>query len=142
MTWVKHRGEAVLRKHLRRKLRTFEETQISNIIRRAKGKRTLLKFHQFYSAKKSRRIPINLENNSSPSGNNRKPIFLNRKPLKKNRKLRKFFRNFSKFFLMKVSGKSHSAENLEQCFLLAKRFVSSKNWGFDEKKSQRKNTGL
>ena len=51
-----HRGEAVLRKHLRKKLRTFEETQISNIIRRAKGKKTLLlKFHQFYSAKKSRR---------------------------------------------------------------------------------------
>ena len=54
--FFRHRGEAVLRKHLRRKLRTFEETQISNIIRRAKGKRTLLlKFHQFYSAKKSRR---------------------------------------------------------------------------------------
>ena len=51
---IKHRGEAVLRKHLRRKLRTFEETQISNIIRRANGKRTLLlKVHQFY-AKKSR----------------------------------------------------------------------------------------
>ena len=33
------------------KLRTFEETQISNIIRRAKGKRTLLKFNQFYAKK-------------------------------------------------------------------------------------------
>ena len=78
----------MLRKHLRRKLRTFEETQISNIIRKAKGKRTLLlKFHQFY-AKNLEGIPINLENNSSPTGNNRKPIFLNRKPLK-NRKLRK-----------------------------------------------------
>ena len=48
---------------------------------------------------------------------------------------------------MKVSGKSHSAENLEQCFMLEKRFVSSKNWeGFDEnkleKKSHRKNSGL
>ena len=62
----------MLRKHLRRKLRTFEETQISNIIRRAKGKRTLLKFHQFY-AKNPDGIPINLENNSSPTGNNRKP---------------------------------------------------------------------
>ena len=41
-----HRGEAVLRKHLR----TFEENQI-NIIRKTKGKRRL-KFHQFYSAKK------------------------------------------------------------------------------------------
>ena len=45
----------MLRKHLLRKLRTFEETQISNILRIAKGKRTLLKFHQFYSANKSRR---------------------------------------------------------------------------------------
>ena len=43
----RHRGEAVLRKHLR----TFEENQISNIIRKTKGKRRL-KFHQFYSAKK------------------------------------------------------------------------------------------
>ena len=41
---IEHRGEAVLRKHLR----TFEENQISNIIRRTKGKRTL-KFHQFYN---------------------------------------------------------------------------------------------
>ena len=53
---LERRGEVVVRKHLRRQLRTFEETQISNIIQRAKGKRTLLlKFHQFYSAKKSRR---------------------------------------------------------------------------------------
>ena len=48
---------------------------------------------------------------------------------------------------MKVSGKSQSAENHEQCFTLAKRFVSSKNrGGFDEnklgKKSHRKNSGL
>ena len=41
-----HRGEAVLRKHLR----TFEENQISNIIRKTKGKR--LKFHQFYNSAK------------------------------------------------------------------------------------------
>ena len=45
-----HRGEAVLRKHLR----TFEENQISNFIRKTKGKRRL-KFHQFYSAKNTRR---------------------------------------------------------------------------------------
>ena len=44
---ILHRGEAVLRKHLR----SFEN-QISNIIRRTKGKRSMLKFHQFYSAKK------------------------------------------------------------------------------------------
>ena len=40
ITFFEHSGEAVLRKHLRRKLRIFEETQINNIIRRAKGKRT------------------------------------------------------------------------------------------------------
>ena len=40
---------------------------------------------------------------------------------------------------MKVSGKSHSAENIEQCFILAKRFVSSKNrGGFDENKLEKK----
>ena len=39
---------------------------------------------------------------------------------------------------MKVSGTSHSAENLEQCFMLAKRFVSGKNWGgFDENKLEK-----
>ena len=87
----------MLRKHLRRKLRTFEETQISNIIRKAKRKRTLLlKFHQFY-AKKYRRDTHKSRNNSSPTGNNRKPIFLNRKPLKKQKiegKNSKFFENF------------------------------------------------
>ena len=36
---------------LRKHLRSFEN-QISNIIRRTKGKRSMLKFHQFYSAKK------------------------------------------------------------------------------------------
>ena len=34
---------------------------------------------------------------------------------------------FFEIFLKKVSGKSHSAENLEQSFMLAKRFISSKN---------------
>ena len=78
----------------------------------------------FTAPKNPEGIPINLENNSSPTGNIRKPIFLNRKPLKKQKIEENFF---SKIFLMKVSGKSHSAENLEQCFMLAKRFVSSKN---------------
>ena len=105
---------------LRKHLRTFEETQISNIIRRAKGKRTFINF----TPKNPKGIPINLENNSSTTGNNRKPIFLNRKPLKKHKIDEK---KILDIFLMKVSGKSHSAENLEQCFMLAKRFVSSKN---------------
>ena len=90
---IKHRGEAVLRKHLR----TFEENQISNIIRRTKGERTL-KFHEFYNIQHQKipeRIRISLENHSSPTENSKKPIFLNEKPLKKNRKLReKIFEYF------------------------------------------------
>ena len=35
--------------------------------------------------------------------------------------------NFSKSFLKKVRGKSHSAENLEQSFMLAKRFILGEN---------------
>ena len=67
------RGEAVLRKHLR----TFEENQISNIIRRIKGKRTL-KFHQFYNIQRQKipeRIRISLENHSSPTENSKKTSF-------------------------------------------------------------------
>ena len=68
----------MLRKHLRRRLRTFEENQISKIIRKTKRKMTLLKFHhQFYNEG----IRINLENHSSPTGNSKKPIVLNRKHL-------------------------------------------------------------
>ena len=113
---------------LRKHLRTFEENQISNIIRRTKGKRTL-KFHQFYNIQRQKipeRIHISLENHSSPTENSKKPIFFNEKPLKKNRKLRKNFLKFSKIFLI-VSGKSHSAKNLEESLTLAKRFVSGKN---------------
>ena len=67
------------------------------------------------------------QNHSSPTGNNKKPIFLNGKPLK-NRKLGKnYFRIFRNIFLMKVSGRSHSAEKLEKSFTLAKGFVACKN---------------
>ena len=79
------------RSRLRKHLRTFEENQISNIIR-TKGKRTL-KFHQFYNKQRQKipeRIRISLENHSSPTENSKKPIFLNEKPFK-NRKLRNFF---------------------------------------------------
>ena len=65
----------------------------------------------------------------------RKPFFPNwqqqkthlsqRKTIKKQKIEEK---NFSKIFLM-VSGKSHSAENLEESLTLAKCFVSGKNWG-------------
>ena len=81
---------------LRKHLRSFEN-QINNIIRRTKGKRTMLKFHQIYSAKK---IPegmgISLENHSSPTENSKKPIFLNGKPFKKKQKIEG--KNFSNFF--------------------------------------------
>ena len=75
---------------LRKHLRTFEENQISNIIRRTKGKRKL-KFHEFYNIQRQKipeRIRKSLENHSSPTEKSKKPIFLNGKPLK-NRKLRK-----------------------------------------------------
>ena len=39
------------------------------------------------------------------------------------------FEFFSKTFLMKVSGKSHSAEYHKESYMLAKRFVSSENSG-------------
>ena len=86
----KHRCEAVVRKHLR----TFEN-QISNIIRRTKGKRTL-KFHQFYNIQGQKipeRIRISLENHSSPTENSEKPIFLNEKPLKNRKLSEKIFEN-------------------------------------------------
>ena len=67
-----HRGEAMLRKHLHRRLRTFEENQISKIIRRTKCKKTLLKFHQFYRAKNTRR----------DTHKSRKPFFHNWKQQK------------------------------------------------------------
>ena len=133
---------------LRKHLRTFGENQINNIIRRTKGKKTL-KFHQFYNIQRQKipeRIRISLENHSSPTENSQKPIFLNEKPLK-NRKLRKkFLEIFRKYFWWHPV-KSHSAEILEESLTLAKRFVSSKNWGAASvkqilKKSHRKNTGL
>ena len=80
---------------LRKHLRTFEENQTSNIIRRTKGKRTL-KFHQFYNIQRQKipeRIRISLENHSSPTENSKKPIFLNEKPLKNKKMRKKFFEN-------------------------------------------------
>ena len=72
------------------------------------------------------RIRIRLENHFFPTGNSKKFIFPNRKPFK-NRKIEQKIRNFSKIFLMKVSGKPHSAENPNEAFMLAKLFVSSEN---------------
>ena len=69
---------------LRKHLRTFEENQISKIIRKTKGKRTL-KFRHFHNIERQKipeRIRISLENHSSPTENSKKPIFLNEKPFK------------------------------------------------------------
>ena len=111
-----HRGETVLRKPLR----TFEENQLSNIIRRTKGKRTL-KFHQFYNIQRlkiSERLRISLENHSSPTENIKKPIFLSEKPLK-NRKTRKtFFEIFLTSILLQnfKKLKGDSLESLKKIF--------------------------
>ena len=113
----------MLRKHLRRKLRTFEENQISNIIQGTNDKRTL-KFHQIYSAKNTRRDTHISRKSFFPNWKQQKPIILNQKPFKK-QKIEETF--FEIKFLMKVSGKLHNAENLEMSFMLVKRFVSSKN---------------
>ena len=88
--FFRHTGETVLRKHLR----TFEENQISNIIRRTKGKGTL-NFHQFYSAKNPRRDTHKSRNPFFLNWKQQKAHLFQRKTLKKNRKLRKIF---SKFF--------------------------------------------
>ena len=61
---------------------------------------TLLKFHQFYSAKKYQGIRINLENHSSPTENSKKIISLNRKHLKKKQKNKEEnFEIFHKIFV-------------------------------------------
>ena len=71
-------------------------------------------------------IRIYLENHSSSTGNSKKTHLSQPKTFKKKQKIEKKI-IFRKNFQLKVSGKSHSAENLEQFFMLAKRFVSSKN---------------
>ena len=77
---MRDRGEVVLRKHLR----TFEENQISNVIRRTKSKR---KFHQFYNIQRQKipeRIRISLENHSSPTENSKKTHLSQQKIEEKN----------------------------------------------------------
>ena len=97
---TQNRGEAVLRKHLRKHLRTFEENQISKIIRRIKCKMTLLKFHQFinFTAPKNTRRDTHksrkpfFPNWKNPSFSNWKKFFF------KKRKIRKKFEIFRKLF--------------------------------------------
>ena len=124
-TSTKRRSRASQR--LAKKVVNFsKENRLSSIIRTTKGKRTImLKFHQFYSPKNTRK----------DTHKSRKPIFPNWKQQKthlsqrkKKQKIEKKIRNFPKLFLTKVSGKSHSAENVEESFTLAKRFVSCENW--------------
>ena len=81
---------------LRKHLRTFEENQISNIIRRTKGKRTL-KFHQFYNIQRQKipkRIRISLENHSSPTENSKKTHLSQRKTFKKQKIEETIFRKY------------------------------------------------
>ena len=78
------------------------------------SKRTLLlKFHQ-YSVKNTRRDTLKTRKpHFIPNWKQQKNIFPNREPFKN--------------FLMKVSGKSHNAEDPKESFMLTKHFVSSKN---------------
>ena len=83
-----------------------------------------LKFHEFYSAKNMVR---DTHKSRKPQVETEKKHLSQPETFFKKRKNREKIRNFSKNFLKKVSGKSHSAENLEQSFTLAKRFILSKN---------------
>ena len=80
---------------LRKHLRTFEENQLSNIIR-TKGKWTL-KCHQFYNKQRQKipeRIRIRLENHSSPTENSKKTHLSQRKTFKKQKIEDKIFREY------------------------------------------------
>ena len=89
-----YRGEAVLRKHLR----TFEENQISNIIRRTKGKRTL-KIHQFYSAEKYPKGYAEISKTILPQLKTAKtPSFSTKNLQKKNKKMNKISKFFENIF--------------------------------------------
>ena len=87
---------------LRKHLRSFEN-QISNIIRRTKGKWSMLKFHQFYSAKKypkgwakvSKTILPQLKTAKNPSSSTE-----NRKNKQKieGKNFLNFFQKFSEIF--------------------------------------------
>ena len=95
---------------LRKHLRTFGENQISNIIRRTKGKKTL-EFHQFYI--------IERQKNRKDTHKSRKAFFPNWKQQKTHLSQRK---------TLKIKQKMEEfLENLEESLTLAKRFVSSKN---------------
>ena len=79
------------------------------------------------------RIRIRFENHSTPIGNTEKPTLLNRKPCKKRRIREKIFNFFR--FLMKASGKSHSAENPKSTLCSQKVSLLVKiEGGFNENK--------
>ena len=137
-----YRGEAVLRKHLRRKLRTFEN-QISKTLRRTKGKRTLLQFHQFYSAKKYPKGYAYTSKTSFPQLETAKnPSYTTENPSK----IRKF-RNFSKFFEKKfwspVSCIVLKTLSSPLCSLNASLLVKiERGASMETNYTKRKNTGL
>ena len=70
-------------------------------------------------------IRLGLVKHFLPTWKKKKNIFHNREPFKK--RIEFCFEFFRKTFLMKVSGKSNSAENPEESFMLVKRFVASTN---------------
>ena len=98
----------------------------------------LLTIHQCYSSKNTRRDTQKTRGPFLPNWKQQKTHLSRPKSIQKTKKNQK---NFS----MKVSGKSHSAENPKKSSMLAKHFVSSENWLRRKqfrKKSHRKNTGL
>ena len=80
----------------------------------------MLEFHQFHSAKKFPK-GIRLENHFLQLETAKKKTFITENFFKKRKMEEKNF--------MKVSGKSHIAEDPKESFMLAKRFVSSKKSG-------------
>ena len=78
---------------------------------------------------------ISLENHSSPTENSKKKPSSSTENLKNKQKIeRKFFLNFfQKFseifpkYFRKIFLKSHSAENIDESFRVAQRFIFGKN---------------
>ena len=87
----------------------------------------IFKIRQFYSAKKiPDGIRIRLENHFPQLETSKKPSF-STEIFQKSENWA--FSEILEKVLMKVSSKSHRAGNLKKFFMLAQRFVSSKNWG-------------
>ena len=112
------------RSHASQTLANFWRKPKSNIIRRTKGKRTLLKFQQNIKiSPKNTRRDAHVSKTILPQLGRAK-TYLSQRTENTSKKFRK---KLSKnYFLMKFFGKSHSAENLAESFTLAKRFDENK----------------